>query len=292
MPKKLPKKIIDKLLIAQESEITESRIYARLAKTTKNPDNAKVLQRISEDEARHYEYWKKYTGKEIKPNKSKINKFYWITRLLGLTFGVKLMEKGEEQAQVNYEEFIEYIPEAKDIISDEEKHEKQLIKCINEEKLEYVRSIVLGLNDALVELTGTLAGLTFALQNNQIVGIAGLITGIAASMSMASSEYLSNRAESETNKALTSAMYTGIAYTIATTLMILPFFIFPNPYISLAVTLLIVITIIAFFNFYLSVAKDYSFKKRFLEMATISMGVAFLSFIIGYLIRITLNVDL
>ena len=50
---------------------------------------------------------------------------------------------------------------------------------IDEEKLKYIGAVVLGMNDALVELTGTLAGLTLALQNEKLVGVAGLITGVA-----------------------------------------------------------------------------------------------------------------
>ncbi len=291
MPTKLSPTIRKKLLLAQESEITEHNIYKRLAKATKDKANAKILKQISDDELKHYNFWKTFTKKDVPPNKMELEKYYWITRLLGLTFGIKLMEKGEENAQVNYQEFIKLSPKVKDVIADENKHEKALIKCINEAKLEHIRSIVLGLNDALVEITGTLAGLSFALQDTRLVGIAGLITGIAASLSMAASEYLSNRAEGNTTNALTSSIYTGIAYIITVVLMIAPYFIFESYITALFTTLIIVISIIAIFNFYLSVAKDYNFKKRFFEMAGISLGVAFLSFIIGILVRLFRNID-
>lgn len=54
---------------------------------------------------------------------------------------------------------------------------------------------------------------------------------------------------------------------------------------SLILTVMVAITIIFIFNFYISVANDYNFKKRFIEMAVISIGVATLSFIIGYLVK-------
>ena len=79
----------------------------------------------------------------------------------------------------------------KKIAQDEDRHESQLLGMLDEERLQYVGSMVLGLSDALVELTGTLAGLTFALQNNRLVALSGLITGISATLSMTSSEYLS-----------------------------------------------------------------------------------------------------
>ncbi|MBD3270462.1 rubrerythrin family protein [Candidatus Peregrinibacteria bacterium] len=290
MTKKMPDDICEKLLIAQKSEISEHIIYKRLAKATKNQDNSKILKKISDDELKHYNFWKKYTHKDVKPNRWQINKFYWITRILGLTFGIRLMESGEARAQINYEEFIDHIPEAKEIIKDEERHEQDLINCINEEKLEFVGSAVLGLNDALVEITGTLAGLTFALQNTRLVGVAGLITGIAASLSMAASEYLSQRAD-ESEQAFKSSIYTGVAYIFTVVFLILPYFLFENIYFALATTSAIVITIIAIFNFYISVAKNYNFKKRFFEMVTISGSVAVLSFLIGLGVRMFLNVE-
>jgi VIT1/CCC1 family predicted Fe2+/Mn2+ transporter len=71
------------------------------------------------------------------------------------------MEKGEEEAQDKYEEWIEKYDGAKRILNDEEEHEKELLNMLEEEKLNYVGSVVLGLNDALVELTGSLAGREF-----------------------------------------------------------------------------------------------------------------------------------
>ncbi|HRX43127.1 MAG TPA: rubrerythrin family protein, partial [Clostridia bacterium] len=41
----------------------------------------------------------------------------------------------------------------------------------------------------------------------------------------------------------------------------------------------------------ISVARDYNFRKRFIEMAAISLGVAALSFLIGVLIKQFIGVD-
>ncbi|MCB2197474.1 MAG: VIT1/CCC1 transporter family protein [Bacteroidetes bacterium] len=274
----------------QKNEITEYYIYSRLSRKIKNEENAETLKRIGDDEMRHYMFWKEYSGADVKPNRWKVFKFYWIARFLGITFGIKLMEKGEEGAQEAYKKACEFIPEAKQIVEDEDDHEKQLIDMLQEKKLEYVGSIVLGLNDALVELTGTLAGLTFALQNTHLIAIAGLITGIAASFSMAASEYLSTKHEGGEN-ALSSSVYTGLAYIVTVVVLILPYALFTNYLVCLALTMSFAILIILFFNYYISVAKDLNFKKRFWEMFTISMGVAAFTFGIGYLIRVFLGVD-
>jgi len=279
------------ILRSQKCEITEYNIYLKLSESVKKKENSEVFRRIAEDERRHYEFWRRYTGKEMKPNRWKIFFFFWVAKIFGLTFGIKLMERGEEQAQINYTAITASIPEAQKIVDDEDIHEKELIGLINEERLNYVGSIVLGLNDALVELTGALAGLSLALRDTRLIALAGLITGIAASLSMASSEYLSTKSEGKADLALKSSFYTGIAYIVTVMLLILPYLFFSRYMVSLGVTLCIAVCIIFFFNYYISVAKDHSFKKRFAEMASLSLGVAVISFFIGFLIRLVLGVE-
>lgn len=288
----LTKQQLEDIKSFQKNELTEYYIYSRLSRKIKNQKNAETLKKIGDDEMRHYMFWKQHSGIDVKPNRWKIFKFYWIARILGITFGIKLMEKGEEKAQVAYEEACEYIPGAKQIVIDEDEHEKALIDLLEEKKLDYVGSIVLGLNDALVELTGTLAGLTFALQNTRLIAVAGLITGIAASFSMAASEYLSTKSEDDSSNALASSIYTGLAYIFTVVILILPYLLFNNYFVCLGLTMSFAVLVILFFNYYISVAKDLNFKKRFWEMFIISMGVAAFTFGIGYLIRMFLGVDI
>jgi len=280
------------ILTFQRTEITEHHIYKRLARALGDTENARILDQIADDELRHYHGWKKYSGQEIRPDRWKIFKFYWISRIFGFTFGVKLMERGEETAQGNYAGITAAIPEAERFMHEEDVHEEQLIAMLDEERLRYAGSVVLGLNDALVELTGALAGLTLALQNVQLIALSGLITGIAASLSMAASEYLSTRSEETQKHPVRAAVYTGIAYIITVTLLILPYLLFHNYYLDLAISLTTAVVIIAVFNYYISVAKDEPFRARFLEMAGLSLSVAAVSFAIGYLIRIWLGVEI
>lgn len=287
----LSKESIKQIVEFQKNEITEYHIYKKLALVVKHEKNSETLDKIADEELRHYNFWLKHSGIEVKPNRWQIFYFVWIARLFGITFGIKLMERGENQAQLSYDEFGSVIPEARKVKEDEERHENELTNMIEEERLEYVGSIVLGLNDALVELTGALAGFTFAMQNTRLIALAGLITGIAATLSMAASEYLSTKSEDTGEKALKSALYTGAAYLGTVALLIAPYLIFQHYFFCLAVTLSVAILIILFFTFYISVAKDYSFKHRFLEMAGLSLGVAIISFGIGFLIRQTLGVE-
>ena len=206
----------------QQSELTESVIYAEIAKFAKGEENKEVLNRLAKEEHAHYEIWKKYTGLDMKPEIGKVLKFKLIARILGFTFAVKLMERGEMNAQEEYDALAHEVEESILIRQQEEEHEQALLGMLDEERLQYVGSMVLGLNDALVELTGSLAGFTFAMQNTRLIALSGLIIGISATFSMASSEFLAARSEGRSD-ALKSCTYTGIAYLITVILLILPY---------------------------------------------------------------------
>lgn len=279
------------LLRFQQNEITESLVYTKLAAIEKDETNRDVLLQIAAEEKGHYAIIKKYTEKEVTPNKWRIAKYYWLARILGITFAIKLMEKSEENAKNNYAAYKNY-PELQQIARDEEEHEDKLITLINEERLEYMGSVVLGLNDALVEFTGALAGFTLALSDSKLIALTGSITGIAAALSMASSEYLSTKSEGgEGKKPVKASVYTGIAYIFTVIALVAPFIFISNVLIALVVMLAAALLIIALFNYYYSVARSESFRKRFTEMAVLSFSVAALSFLIGYALKEFTGID-
>jgi len=287
----LSPEIREKLLTFRRIEITENHIYSRLAGTVKSPENRKVLEKIAADEMRHYEQWRTYTQQTVAPDRWAITKYFWISRILGFTFGVKLMENAEEKAQGGYKQLRGVIPEAEAILQDEQEHETALLAMLDEERLRYTGSMVLGLNDALVELTGALAGLTLALQNAKLIALTGSVTGIAAALSMGASSYLSTKSEETTKDPLKAAVYTGTAYILTVGVLIFPYLILSNYYVSLACTLAAAIAIIAGFNYYISVARSEPFKSRFLEMAGLSLSVAAFSFLVGFLMRTLFGVE-
>ena len=282
----------------QRDELFEKEVYLHIAKFIKDDKDRETLIRIANSEVEHYEIWKKYTKVDVKPSKIKVYIYTFFAWLLGYTFVIKIMEKiqggfNEIIVKKFFTEINENIPNIDKILKDEEEHEEKLIQMIDEEKLQYVGSMVLGLNDALVEFTGSLAGWTFAMQSNKLILLAGIITGISATLSIASSEYLSAKNEGEENP-LKSAIYTGIAYIITVIILLIPYAILPNEYFihSLIIMLLFVIIIIAAFNFYISVAKDLNFKEKFKEISLISLSVASVSFIIGILVKKFIGIDI
>ena len=220
-------------------------------------------------------------------------KYTLIARILGFTFAVKLMEMGEEAAQDKYELLESEVSESAFIRKQEEEHEAALLEMLDEERLQYVGSMVLGMNDALVELTGSLAGFTFAMQNTRLIALSGLIIGISATFSMASSEFLAARSEGRSD-AFKSCTYTGIAYLITVVLLILPYLVLENSQFmaALIIMLAIVILIIAGFTYYISVAQGQKFRPRFLEMSAISVTVAVLSFFVGIAAKYFLGVEI
>jgi VIT1/CCC1 family predicted Fe2+/Mn2+ transporter len=293
MPLDIDESTMRTVLAFQKAEATDSVVYARMAKTEKHEAHRRTLEQIANDERDHYDIWRKYTGVEVPPDRIKATWYTVLMVLLGYTFVLRIMEKGENRTAKAYDSLPTAIPEIESIIAHEQEHEEQLIDMLDEERLQYVGAIVLGLNDALVELTGTIAGLTFALQNTRMVALAGIITGIAATLSMGASNYLAEKADHNPN-ALKAAAYTGIAYLATVIVLVLPYLVLGDAdYLFAFIIMLIACVLIIFgFNFYISVAQQKPFWSRFGQMAAISLGVAAISFLIGLAAKAILGVDL
>ena len=281
----------NEILKAQRNEITEYHLYTKLAQTIKSPSHKQILQQIAAEEKQHYYLWRNLSNTDVKPNKLQLWVYYLIIKILGVNFGVRLMEKGESEAQKLYHKLKQVDANLADrLIQEESEHEAKIISMIDQQKLAYTGSIVLGLNDALVELSGALAGLTFALQNTHLIALVGLITGIAASLSMAASEYLSTKEEGGKNP-IKASIYTGLTYIGVVIFLVAPYFITTLPFLALSLTLAMSIIIIFSFTYYISVAKGLPFTKRFIEMAGISLGIAVINFVIGLAVRWYFGID-
>ncbi|RZD51981.1 MAG: rubrerythrin family protein, partial [Methanobacteriota archaeon] len=276
-------KLQRQLLSLQRMEATEGEIYRRLAKKQKNPSNQKILEQIAEEEGRHETVLAEATGQTVKPMMWKVWLHSQMAWIFGLTFAVKMLERVERDASTEYRK-LGY----DDLADEEDSHEQRLIGLLEEGRLNYIGSVVLGMSDALIELTGALAGLTFAFADLKLVALAGLVTGIAAAFSMGASEYLSTRSEKKDTNPLTAAMFTWIAYLLTVFLLVAPYLLISpdtspvyglEPHVlALVCTLIIGIVVIASFNFYVSVVEEVSFLHRFSEMAGLLFVVSLISF--------------
>jgi len=277
---------------AQRTEITEQLIYERLAGLLSNEANADVLRTIAADEKRHHDLLAAHTGRSVKPSRARYRLYVLLGRTLGVTFALRLMEKNEDRAGRSYARLAREIPELAGVAEDEAEHEQRLLDLLDEERLRYASSVVLGLNDALVELTGAIAGYTLALRETRLISVVALVTGVSAALSMAASEYLSTKTDGTTGKhPLRAALYTGLAYVLAVLVLVLPFLLVSSALAGLAWTIANALCLILVFTFYISVAKGGSFAKSFGEMAAISLGVAAVSFGIGFVLRQFMGVD-
>lgn len=288
-------KEIKKLIKKQQiNELVGYHMYIKMSEIINDDHNSRILRQIADEEMNHYEILTAYQTEEVVISKSRIKRIRFfvslLTKLFGVTFVLKYFENSEASSS-DLRTLYEKAPEVASFLEEEEQHEERLIEMLDEERLKYMGSVVLGLNDALVELTGALAGFTFSLQNSRTIALIGLITGISASFSMAASEFLSTKEEDTEMDAKKASIYTGIAYVITVILLILPFILISNYLISMAVTMGVAVSIIALFNYYITVAKGGNFRRKFLEMAAISIGVSLISFGIGFLVKTFIGIE-
>ena len=286
--KESTRKLIEEMQI---NEKTDSEIYRILAARI-GGENGRILREMASEEAAHCTVWGRYTGKACKPNTLKVYFYVVLGWIFGLTFVINLLEFGEDKAGIRYADLMDEVPEARVLMEEERKHEEALAAMVDEEKLKYIGSMVLGLNDALVELTGALAGFTLALGSNATVGLAGFITGVSATLSMAASEYLSKKADPSEKHPLKAAVYTGIAYLITVAVLLLPYTLFSSPFIALGFCLFNAACIIAAFTFFVSVVRRETFRPQFMEMITISFSVAAISFLIGWAAKTWIGIEM
>ncbi len=282
-----------KALTQQQNEINDYALYTALAHREKDLQNKSVYEEIAQEEKSHYEFWEKITEKSLEANHLLIKWYIFLTVLFGTSFALKLAEKREGDAETFYKSLFDTYPEAKEIYAQEMRHENELIDMLHDKKLLYAGAIVLGMNDALVELTGTLSGIALAFDKSMVVGVTGAIMGIAASMSMAGSSYLEAKENPDEEIApLVYAAYTGVSYIGTTFFLVLPFFIFSSISVSLISMFVAAFIAIVLYNFYISVAKEQSFLRRTAQMLLITFGVALISFTIGYGVHHYLGIEI
>ncbi len=267
------------------------KVYSTLAFVETDAGFKRILNDLAKHELDHYHFWLRFSRrKEFSVSSLYLFWFKLVRKVLGLTFTARYLERNEEELIAHYKTFLSKTTElslrkeVQRVIKHEEENERELIGQIKEEKVAFISSIILGLNDGLIELTGALVGFAFALRENVMVALTGSITGLAASLSMASSAYM--QAKYEPGKdARKAAIYTGITYIIVVGLLLIPFIFSSTVYIALGFLLGIIFLIISSVSYYTAILFDRSFKRQFGQMTLFSLGVALITFLIGLLLR-------
>ena len=248
-----------------------------------------VLRRFAEEEYGHYKFFEGFGGcGGLRFVRVKAFLYVLLLTLFGVTFVVKLLERGESKAVAKYKLVSvndpEIIKRLEGFIKEEEVHERLLIEGIDEKKVRYLGSITLGISDSLVELTGIYAGSLGAFSNNLVAGLTGLIAGLSASISMAIASYMQARSEGVKNPK-TAAIFTFVAYIAVAVLLSIPYLTLPSLTIAFVVMLIIATTTTAYMTLYTSVINDRKFTREFIETAALIFGVSTLLYIVGIFVR-------
>jgi VIT1/CCC1 family predicted Fe2+/Mn2+ transporter len=269
-------------------EYIDHRVYSYLAKIEKNEERKKILENFGKMEHEHYIFWKSLMKKEMKDSSLdniRIKLFILFKYIFGLIFTIKLMERNEKRVIEEYKKLInKFEGETKQklelIIKDEIEHENFWMNQMKDETTRYLGFIILGLADAIIEITGVHAGFLGVTASTIIAGIAGLVVGISASLAMASAAYLQAKQDEGSNPRI-SAIYTGVFYILAAVALATPYFMTHDMLVAFLSSLVIAVMLIGFFNFYSSVIFERKFAKEFLTSTTIILVTASISFIVG-----------
>ncbi len=269
----------------QRAEVTLARLFRRMAEVESDAARRTLLLQMTEECTRHAAVLQRLTGAEAAPDRWRLARYSGMLRLCGPLFVLRMLRRYVRRTARCCRSLCAE-PALRPILDGACGHEQRLSELVGTGGVVYIGSVVLGLNDALVEFTGALAGFTLVLNDPRLVALTGGITGIAAALSMAASEYLSTKASCPAEKhPLRAAICTGVAYLLTVAVLVAPYLCFSNLFWALGTMLAAALAVIALFNYYYAVMRNEPFGRRFCEMALLSFGVAGVSFLIGYLLK-------
>ena len=273
--------------VRMSDEFSDFTLYDRLSRTVNsNSPYKQVLMDLSATEHRHYEFWRKYAPEE-KPRLARL-KLYWVLflrRFLGLTFATRYLDRHEANVVHEYQALARMIPESdkaayEEMVADEREHEKAFAMKVESSAVQYISFVVLGLADALVEISGIHAGWLGLFEKTEIAGLAGVIAGGAASLAMASAAFAQAK-QGFKGSARLSAIYTGVFYFITAIILATPYFLTASMLLALFSSLTLAVLILAMTTWYSIVIQQKPFLKDFVEILVILFGATILVFSLG-----------
>jgi VIT1/CCC1 family predicted Fe2+/Mn2+ transporter len=282
--------------VRMSHEFTDSTLYDRLALTVdKDGSFASVLRQLSATERKHYEFWRRYVPNE-EPRLDRI-KVYWILLLryvLGLTFASRYLDRHEASVVKEYKGLEGMIPESDrvpfdEMVADEQQHENEFAQKIETSAVRYISFVVLGLADALVEISGIHAGSLGLYDRTEIAGLAGVVAGAAASLAMASAAFAQAK-QGFHGSARLSAVYTGVSYFVSAVVLATPYFLTSSMVYALGASLSFAVVIVAFVTYYSTVISNRPFLRDFLEIVAIMFGATVALYFFGYFVGLRVGI--
>lgn len=273
--------------VRMSDEFSDFTLYDRLARTVKaDSPFAGILKTLSATEQRHFEFWKKYVP-DVDPKLGRL-KLYWILflrRFFGLTFATRYLDRHEANVIQIYQGLAQLIPEAdrpafNAMVADEKEHERAFAMKVESSAVRYISFVVLGLADALVEISGIHAGWLGLFDKTEIAGLAGIIAGGAASLAMASAAFAQAK-QGWQGSARLSAVYTGVSYFITAVMLATPYFLTSTMLLALGTSLTLAVVILAITTWYSIVIQQKFFLRDFVETLAILFATTIVVFLLG-----------
>lgn len=268
-----------------EDELSTYLLYERLA-SVERPPLSEELKKAAEQERGHYEFWRGLLGDDVQCSpRGPPRLFNLMYKLFGPVFTLQALERREANAAKEYREFLPRMPEElrptlEKIIADEEGHESEFLKGLTDVRVRYLGFVALGMADAITELVGVYAGFLGATARTFIVGLAGLLVGFSAAISMAAAAFLQARQEGAARPGL-SAAATGISYFVTALLLGIPYLLFNSNAAALATSVIIGVAALTVFHYYSAVVNGTSVARELSVSLLILLGATAAGFIFG-----------
>lgn len=298
-----------------KDEYTDHFVYMSLLKSEKHRGLRALLEKMAAQEQRHMMSWERLLNKRgVFPRAPmfislRVVGFRIMRRFFGTAFMTKVLERNETNGIEEYSDAIKgdvahssMAKAIREILKDERGHQRELMKEIEayEGSLEYIKSIVFGLNDGLVEILAAVAGLAALATTSSVVIAGGIIVAVSGTLSMAGGAYLASKSQNIVSKAverdgkmktktgepMKDAYYTGVFYFLGALVPILPFIFGAKSYLGIALAMIFDIIVLTVASIVIAVVSDTSVKRRTFEMIAISIGAALVTIVIGTIARV------
>ena len=300
-----------------EDEISDYMLYDSAARHESDRELKKLILKLRDTELGHAKIWASLLGlKDVSKAgvplrlRLKVLTYIVVRKFLGIAFVTKLLERNEKAGLDDYKQLIKgkrfgrtTLKKISHIVKDEEEHERVMLRQTqkHEAALSYTKSIVFGLNDGLVEILAVVAGLAMVATNSFTVALTGMIVGVSGTLSMAAGAYVSSKSErvveeslKNANKSRTKpakeAYYTGVFYFIGALVATSPFLFGSFSYAGTVEAVIFVAVVLSAASALIAVISDTSIRNRILEMLAISLGTAFATALIGFIVRTVFGV--
>ncbi len=364
-----------KALAFLEDEELAKTFYEHLASRVSDDDLRKKLSDLSSIEATHSDFWAMFLrsrGYTPTINRIRLKLKTVLLKLTHLLFGtgfiIKLLEHDEINAVRVYIEYVNsgHLSESeklalRKIIREELVHESELKRIESRFKglLDYVREVVLGMNDGLVEVLSVTAGLSGTFVSPLYVAIGGLLVAVGGALSMGIGSYVSvksnvqvksesmrniritvemepeysaaelrehlirrgftkelsemivsgsmrntellsllliesklGQSEEVLEEPMKAGLYTGLSYLIGSAVPLLPYAAsIPAP-LSTVYSLLSVALTLSLTGFIISVLGGLRIKRKVVELITLSLVAATVTYVIGRTANIVLGIEI